>query len=141
MTDRPRTRCDAFARAEERGRRLAATILSGPDMLTGEVFAHRFGLTVSDLPDLEQAHAILVLPGVSPREARYPAWQINATGQPFPVLPALFGALGDSGWTIYRFLMQSHPELAGQTALEALRDGRDALIARLARSLAEGTFA
>ncbi|MCJ8354201.1 SDR family NAD(P)-dependent oxidoreductase [Novacetimonas hansenii] len=53
-------------------------------MLTGEVFAHRFGLTVSDLPDLEQAHAILVLPGVSPREARYPAWQINATGQPFP---------------------------------------------------------
>lgn len=110
-------------------------------MLTGEIFAHRLGLTISDLHDLEQAHAILVLPGSSPREARYPAWQISAMGQPFPVLPALFDALGDSGWTIYRFLMQSHPELAGQTALEPLRDGRDALIVRLAHSLAEGTFA
>gem|GEM_PF-5847986 len=89
---------------------------------------------------MEQAHAVLVLPGASPREARYPAWQINAMGQPFPVLPALFDALGDSGWTIYRFLMQSHPELAGQTALEALRDGRDALVVQLAHSIAEGTF-
>jgi len=141
MTDRPQTRSDAFARAKERGRHLAATILSGPDMLTGEVFAHRLSPTVSDLRDLEQAPAILVLPGPLPREARYPAWQIDATGQPFCVLPALFDALGESGWTIHRFLMQSHPELAGQTALEALRDGRDALIVRLARSLAEGTFA
>uniref|UniRef100_UPI003B5A46D1 hypothetical protein n=1 Tax=Novacetimonas labruscae TaxID=3229898 RepID=UPI003B5A46D1 len=48
MTDRPRTRSDVFARAEERGRHLAATILSGPDMLTGELFAHRLGLAVSD---------------------------------------------------------------------------------------------
>lgn len=95
MTDRPRTRSDAFARAEERGRHLAATILSGPDMLTGEAFAHRLGLTVSDLHDLEQVHAVLVLPESSPREARYPAWQIDATGQPFPVLPALFDTLGD----------------------------------------------
>ncbi|MFE8873228.1 hypothetical protein ACE4RV_08730 [Acetobacter persici] len=114
MTDRPRTQSDAFARAKERGRHLAATILSDPDMLTGEAFAHRLGLTVSDLRDLKQPHA---------------------------VLPALFDALGDSGWTIYRFLMQSHPELAGQTALEALRDGRDALVVQLAHSIAEGTFA
>nr|WP_061510022.1 hypothetical protein [Gluconobacter thailandicus] len=85
---------------------------------------------------MEQAHAVLVLPESSPREARYPAWQIDATGQPFPVLPALFDALGDSGWTIYRFLMQSHPELAGQTVLEALRDGRDALVVRLSHSAA-----
>ncbi|MBB3884676.1 hypothetical protein [Acetobacter oeni] len=141
MTDRPRTRSDAFARAEERARHLAATILAGPDMLTGEAFAPRLGLTVSDLHDVEQAHAILVLPESSPREARYPARQINATGQPFPALPALFDALGDSGWTIHRFLMQSHPELAGQTALQALRHGREALVVRLARSIAEGTFA
>nr|WP_025827764.1 hypothetical protein [Acetobacter persici] len=105
MTDRPRTRSEAFA--------------------------HRLGLTVSDLHDLKQAHAVLVLPESSPREARYPAWQIDATGQPFPVLHALFDALGDSGWTIHRFLMQSHPELAGQTALEALRDGRNAWVVRL----------
>ncbi|MCG4262479.1 hypothetical protein K6W36_18270 [Acetobacter senegalensis] len=114
MTDRPRTRSDAFTQAEERGRHLAATILSGPDMLTGEVFAHRLGLTVSALHVLEQAHAVLDLPDPSPRGSRYPAWQIDATGQPFPVMPALFDTLGDSGWTIYRFLMQSHPELAGQ---------------------------
>ena len=110
-------------------------------MLTGEVFAHRLGLTVSALHDLEQAHAVLVLPGSSPREARYPAWQIDATGQPFPVLPALFDTLGDSGWTIYHFLTQSHPKLAGQTAVEALRDGRGALVVRLAHSIAEETFA
>ncbi|PAK77457.1 DUF2384 domain-containing protein [Acetobacter fabarum] len=110
-------------------------------MLTGEVFAHRLGLTVSALHDLEQAHAVLVLPGSAPREARYPVWQIDATGQPLPVLSTLFDALGDSGWTIYRFLMQSHPELAGQTALEALRDGRASLVVRLAHSIAEGTFA
>ena len=65
-------------------------------MLTGEAFAHYLGLTVSDLHDMEQAHAVLVLPGASPREARYPAWQIDATGQPFCVLPALFDALGDA---------------------------------------------
>ncbi|GLP89931.1 MULTISPECIES: hypothetical protein [Gluconobacter] len=28
---------------------------------------------------MEQAHAVLVLPESSPREARYPAWQIDAT--------------------------------------------------------------
>ncbi|WP_212377321.1 hypothetical protein [Acetobacter persici] len=141
MTDRPRTRSEAFARAEERGRHLTATMLSGPDMLTGEVFAHRLGLTVADLRNLEQAHAVLILPGLSPREVRYPAWQIDATGPPFPVLHALFDALGDSGWTIHRFLMQSHPELAGQTALETLRDGRGALVLRRARSIAVGSFA
>ncbi|WP_301273618.1 hypothetical protein [Acetobacter fabarum] len=41
-------------------------------MLTSEVFARCLGLTVSDLHDLEQAHAALVLPESSPREARYP---------------------------------------------------------------------
>lgn len=110
-------------------------------MLTGELFARRLSLTISDLHDLEQAHAVLVLPSHSPWESRYPAWQINAMGQPFPVLPALFDALGDSGWTIYRFLMQSPPELAGQTALKAPRHGSDTLVVRLARSIAEGTFA
>ncbi|MBS1074699.1 hypothetical protein JK176_07365 [Gluconobacter sp. Dm-73] len=141
MTDRPRTQSDAFARAKERGRHLGATILSDPDMLTGEAFAHRLGLTVSDLRDLKQTHAVLVLPDPSPRGSRYPAWQIDATGQPFPVMPALFDTLGDSGWTIYRFLTQSQPELAGQTALEALRDGRNALVVRFAHSIAAGTFA
>ncbi|BAU38706.1 hypothetical protein APT_01624 [Acetobacter pasteurianus NBRC 101655] len=79
MTDRPRTRSEAFARAEERGRHLTATILSGPDMLTGEIFAHRLGLTVSDLHDLEQAHAVLVLPSPSPRGSRYPAGPLHFT--------------------------------------------------------------
>jgi len=41
-----------------------------------------------------------------------------------PELPQLFDLLGGSSWTVYRFLIQHHPELQGDTALSALLYGK-----------------
>ena len=52
----------------------------------------------------------------------------------------LFDRLGDSPWAVYRFLVQSHPELDGETGRDALRNGRTADVIEAAESVAE-TFA
>ena len=52
----------------------------------------------------------------------------------------LFERFGDSPWAVYRFLVQSHPELDGETGRDALRKGRTADVIEAAESVAE-TFA
>ncbi len=54
----------------------------------------------------------------------HPDWQATDYGGLLPVLPRLFGPLGDSPWVVHRFLVQRHPELDGARALDALRAGR-----------------
>ena len=64
----------------------------------------------------------------------------RVTGKPFAALPTLFDRLGDSPWAVYRFLVQSHPELDGETGRDALQKGRTAEVIEAAESVAE-TFA
>jgi hypothetical protein len=68
-------------------------------------------------------------------------WQLDENGKPFAAIPDLFERLGDSGWTIYRFLVQRHPELDGLSALEALKREHAKKVMETADGVSRGNFA
>jgi hypothetical protein len=129
----------ALAAARERGQRRVADILSDPDMLNADNLARLLGTTRATVNTKRQNRQLLGLEGAT-RGFRFPSWQIGEDGKPFAALPTLFDRLGDSPWAVYRFLVQSHPELDGETGRDALRKGRTADVIEAAESVAE-TFA
>ena len=120
----------ALQAARARGRNRVAEILAQPDMLSAEAFAAHLNTTRATINTKRKAGQVLGLQGAT-RGFRYPAWQIDEEGRPFDALPAIFEALGDSPWAVYRFLVQNHPELGGKSGLDALKRGhsREALAA------------
>lgn len=125
----------ALDAARARGRHRIADILAGEDMLSAEDFADHLQTTRATINTRRQAHQVLGLQGAT-RGYRYPIWQIGEDGRPFAALPAIFEALGDSPWAVYRFLTQEHGELDGLTGREALERGRDKATVEAAQSVA-----
>ncbi|HZB92873.1 MAG TPA: hypothetical protein VE397_15610 [Stellaceae bacterium] len=131
----------ALAEARERGRKLAAEILSGDEMLSSDAFADRIGVRRPTIHSKRERHEILGLEGPK-RGVQFPAWQLDEHGHLFMagVLPKLFACLGDE-WTVYRFLTQAHPEIGKmRTALEALQRGEIAPVLKAAENIASGAF-
>ncbi len=126
---------EALAAARERGRLRVAEILSAPDMLSADEFAELIGTSRVTVHAKRQNRQVLGLEGAK-RGYRFPEWQVGEDGKPFPALPELFDHLGGSPWAVYRFLVQRHPELDGQTGREALRRGRGAAVIEAAESVA-----
>lgn len=113
---------EALKHALQRGERRAAEILDGPEMLNSDTMAERLGVSRETVNRMRQRGELLGLEGAR-RGVRYPDWQLVEPGQlPLPQMAALFRVLGDP-WSVYRFLMQTHPELAGRRALDALLQG------------------
>lgn len=129
----------ALAAARERGRLRASEILNGEEMLPAEAFAELLGVSRVTINAKRQRHEVLALDGAK-RGFRFPAWQVDENGKPFAAIPQLFERLGDSPWTVYRFLVQHHPELEGRTALELLRRGRAEEVLEAAESVASGAL-
>ena len=130
----------ALEAARARGLVQATAILSGDDMLSADQFAKLIGTSRMTVNTKRQNHQVLGLNGAK-RGFRFPAWQIGEDGKPFDALPALFERLGGAPWTVYRFLIQPHPELDGLTGREALRRGRASQALEAAESIAQGNFA
>jgi hypothetical protein len=129
----------ALEEARQRGRVRAAEILTGEDMLSADQFAALLGTSRMTVNTKRQNHQVLGLEGVK-RGFRFPAWQVDEDGKPFATLPALFERLGGGPWSVYRFLVQAHPELDGLTGREALRRGKADQALEVADSIAQGTF-
>lgn len=55
------------------------------------------------------------------RGLRFPKWQVSSDGGLLPELSRLFDPLRGDSSTVYRFLIQHHPELDNDTALSALQ--------------------
>lgn len=125
----------ALAAARDRGRQRVADILREPEMLNADAFADLIGISRMSVNAKRQKRQLLGLDGAK-RGFRFPAWQIDRDGKPFAALPALFDRLGGNPWTVYRFLVQHHPELGGVTGREALHRGRDAAVLAAAESVA-----
>lgn len=125
----------ALAAARERGRRRVAEILSGADMLSAAEFADLIGTSRMTVNTKRRNRQVLGLEGAK-RGYRFPEWQVGDDGKPFAALPELFDCLGGSPWAVYRFLVQHHPELNGQTAREALRRGHEKEVIKAAESVA-----
>lgn len=130
----------ALEEARGRGRARAAQILAAEDMLSADQFAALLGTSRMTVNTKRQNHQVLGLDGAK-RGFRFPAWQVDEDGKPFSALPALFERLGGGPWSVYRFLVQAHPELDGLTGREALRRGKADQALEVAESISQGTFA
>ena len=82
---------------------------------------------------------ILALEGAT-RGLRYPTWQVTEDGRPLPDLP-FYSNLWAEPWTVYRFLLQRHGELDGETGLDTLKRNRVEKALAAARNVSEGIFA
>ena len=130
----------ALTAAKMRGAARVVDILKRADMLTADAFAEEIGATRETVHKKRRRHEVLGLEGPK-RGVRFPKWQLNQSGELLPGLPLLFQALGDHPWAVYRFLLQEHPELNGDTALDALRRGRIEDVIAVAGSIGAGAFA
>lgn len=129
----------AIARAKERGAKHIAEILRSPDMLNAREFGKLVGASHETVNKWRQAGLVLALEGQT-RGYRYPRWQVTDDGRIVPGLKTIAEELGDP-WIVHRFLLQSHPELKGQTALECLKSGQEKAVIGTARAIAQGSFA
>lgn len=112
-----------LAAARQRGRARVGEIMRSDEMLNAVQFADLLHTTRMTVNSKRQKHEVLGLQGAT-RGFKYPRWQIDDTGRPFGVLPRLFKVLGGDSWSVYRFLVQHHPELDGLTGREALSQGK-----------------
>lgn len=130
----------ALQAAEARGTALKQDLLAAADMLTSAEMAGRLGMSAEGVRLKRKRHEVIGLE-LAKRGIRYPAWQILEQQRLLPALPRLFEILGGDPWTIYRFLLQHHPELDGARALDALRDGRTDRVVAVAENIAAAGFA
>ncbi len=112
----------ALAEARARGEQRVAEILTGPEMLSAEAFSRYIGVSREGIRLKLRRREVLGLSGAK-RGIRYPQWQVTENGKLLPGLQELFDRLGGEPWSVYRFLLQHHPELGGETALAVLRKG------------------
>lgn len=129
----------AMSEAHLRGATRAAEILAGPDMLGADDFGRLIGMTREAVRQKLMRHEVLGLVGAK-RGVRYPVWQVTTEGGLLPGLPALFRVLGDSPWTVHRFLTQPNPAFQGRPPLAALSSGQIEPVLNVAESHARGDF-
>lgn len=127
----------AIAEARVRGAARAAEILASPEMLSADDFARLIGVTREAVRQKAIRREALGLQGAK-RGVRYPAWQVTRDGGLLPELPRLFALLGDSPWTVYRFLLQPSAAFKGAPPLEALRAGVVKPVLEAAEGVARG---
>lgn len=129
----------ALSEANARGASRAAEVLAGPEMLSADDFAKLIGATRETVRQKLKRREILGLTGAK-RGVRYPAWQVSDDGALLPDLPVLFALLGESPWTVYRFLTQPNPVTGGQPPLKPLRKGSLLTVLEAAEAQASGDF-
>ncbi len=128
----------ALQAARDRGQLQAAEILRGSDMLSADAFAEKLGTTRVTVNAKRQSGQLLGLEGAK-RGFRFPVWQLDANGRPYPELPALLERLG-APWAVYRFLVQRQGALNGRTGRQALEKGDGANVLAAAEGIARGDF-
>jgi len=129
----------ALGAAKARGAARIAEILKGPEMLSADQFADEIGATRETVNRKRRRHEILGLEGAK-RGVRFPRWQLGKDGELIEGLPKLFDALGGRPWAVYRFLLQHHGELNGNTGLDIMRAGRFEDAVAAAQSASRGNF-
>jgi len=128
----------ALAAARARGRVRAAEILSSEDMLSADALAKLLHTTRVTINAKRQNGQLVGLDGAK-RGFRFPVWQLDRDGKPYPELPGLRERLGGP-WAVFRFLVQPHDELDGLTGREALELGRGEDLLAAAESVGRGDF-
>jgi len=125
--------------ARARGEAAKDQLLGDPEMLSTAEMAERLGMSEEGIRLKRKRHEVLGLE-FAKRGIRYPSWQLSENRHLLPELPRLFSILGDSPWTVYRFLLQRLPEIGGARAVDALKRGRIDGVLAAAENTASGAF-
>jgi hypothetical protein len=103
--------------------------------LSAEQMARRLHLTRQAVDLRRRNHRLIGLP-VGRHGYRYPIWQLGHAGT-WPWVPRMINALAPhDSWQQVFFLLSPHPDLEGETPLNALRGGRIEEVITLARTYA-----
>jgi hypothetical protein len=129
----------SIKRARARGATVKDRLLGDPEMLSTADMARRLEMSEEGIRLKCKRHEVLGLV-FAKRGIRYPSWQLLEHRRLLPGLPRLFTVLGDSPWTVYRFLLQRHPEVSGARAVDALKRGRIDGVLAAAENTASGAF-
>lgn len=130
----------ALREARARGDALKRDLLAAPEMLSTAAMAERLGMSSEGVRLKRKRHEVLGV-DFAKRGIRYPEWQVLENRRLLPALPRLFSILGEDSWAVYRFLLQTHPELGGCRALDALKRGRGDDVLAVASNVTAGVFA
>jgi hypothetical protein len=125
--------------AKTRGEAVKRDLLADPEMLSTADMADRLDMSSEGVRLKRKRHEVLGV-DFAKRGIRYPGWQVLENRQLLPALPQLFSILGDNPWGVYRFLLQSHPELGGRRAVDALKRGRIDDVLAAAANASGGAF-
>jgi hypothetical protein len=129
----------ALQDARARGAALKEKLLTDPEMLSTAEMAAQLGMSEEGVRLKRKRHEILGLE-FAKRGIRYPSWQVVGDHQLIRDMRRVFAILGDDPWRIYRFLLQQHPELGGERAIDALKRDRIADVLAAAENAAAGAF-
>lgn len=111
------------ARARGAGRR--DEIVAGPEMLTGEEFGQRIGISRQAVDKRRQAGSLIGLEGPS-RGIRYPDWQITPEGGMLPGIREVLDLTSRNPWSAYRVLVEEFPDGSGERVFHKLQQGETA---------------
>src|SRR5579875_117605 len=127
---------DVITQAQLRGLEARQRMLDAEGgTLSVEQMARRLHLTRQAV-DLRRRNRRLIGLPVGRHGYRYPAWQLGPTGI-WSWVPAVVEALSPHDpWQQVFFLLSPHPDLGGETPLNALRSGRTEQTLGLARTYA-----
>ena len=127
---------DVIAAAQLRGVEARQRVLEAEGgTLSAEQLGHRLHLTRQAIDLRRRNHRLIALP-VGRHGFRYPVWQLGPNGV-WPWIPSAIDALSPHDpWQQVFFLLSPHPDLGGQTPLDALRAGQADEVLSLARTYA-----
>ncbi len=127
---------EVIARAQLRGLDARQQVLEAEGgTLSAEQMARRLHLTRQAVDLRRRNHRLIGLP-VGRHGYRYPAWQLGPAGIWPWVLQVIHTLTPHDPWQQVFFLLSPHPDLEGETPLNALRAGRIDEVVALARTYA-----
>jgi len=112
--------------------------LDKPHMLTALVFANHLGVSRETVNEWRKTNKVIGVQGAK-RGFRFPQWQINGRGQPYPAIALILGELDGDHWAAWRFLEERVPEVS-DIGFQALAAGKDEALLKALVGRSYGSF-
>jgi hypothetical protein len=116
-----------------------AYYLDKPHMLTATLFAKRLGVSRETINHWRKADKVIGVRGAK-RGFRFPEWQVNDRGQPYPAIALILEALDGDHWAAWRFLEDRVSEVKG-IGFQALAAGKEHALMKALVGRSYGSFA
>lgn len=115
-----------------------ASFVNSPHMLPAEVFAKQLSVSRETVNEWRKADKVIGVRGAK-RGFRFPAWQINDRGQPYPAIERILEELSSDHWAAWRFLEERVPEV-GDIGFQALAAGKEDALLKALLGRSYGSF-